>query len=305
MSNQAADLGIEDVLSSIRKLVSNEGVPEPRPVAPRRPKKANKLVLTPALRVTEPVPEAERRVPPERGTAVPWTNPRTTLYEAAQSARQTESETPPSKPRPMLLRPEDAVPNDKVAWIRPKVVRDERPDREQSADEFSFRHNAETANPTATPIEEPLSKKIEALEAAIARTEDQWEPDGTTNEEYSGTKVDPSISWRDRAPEKDAAAAPDSASQVEIAAASVVEPAPEVTATPETHTEDASQGAAASQQDPVTADGAVLDEESLRVLVAEILREELQGVLGERITRNVRKLVRREIQRALTARDLG
>ena len=32
--------------------------------------------------------------------------------------------------------------------------------------------------------------------------------------------------------------------------------------------------------------------------------EELQGALGERITRNVRKLVRREIQRALTAQDL-
>ncbi|MDP5216884.1 hypothetical protein Q5Y75_06610 [Ruegeria sp. 2205SS24-7] len=210
----------------------------------------------------------------------------------------------------MLLRPEDAVPNDKVAWIRPKIVPDESRDREQSADEFSFRHNAETANPSSAPIEEPLSKKIEALEAAIARTEDQWEPDGTTNEEYSGTKVDPSISWRNRAPEKDAAAAPDSMSQVEIAAASVVEPAvdevdpaPETTAT--THTEDAPQGAAASQQDSAISDGAVLDEESLRVLVAEILREELQGVLGERITRNVRKLVRREIQRALTARDLG
>ncbi len=47
-----------------------------------------------------------------------------------------------------------------------------------------------------------------------------------------------------------------------------------------------------------------LDEESLRALVADIVREELQGALGERITRNVRKLVRREIQRALAAQDL-
>ena len=38
---------------------------------------------------------------------------------------------------------------------------------------------------------------------------------------------------------------------------------------------------------------------ALRELVAEIVREELQGGLGERITRNVRKLVRAEIQRAL------
>ena len=44
-----------------------------------------------------------------------------------------------------------------------------------------------------------------------------------------------------------------------------------------------------------------LDEEGLRDIVREMIRQELQGVLGERITRNVRKLVRREIQRALDA----
>ncbi|MEL6690382.1 MAG: hypothetical protein AAFP28_08680, partial [Pseudomonadota bacterium] len=47
-----------------------------------------------------------------------------------------------------------------------------------------------------------------------------------------------------------------------------------------------------------------LDEEQLRDMVAEIVREELQGELGERITRNVRKLVRREINRALAGQDL-
>ena len=44
--------------------------------------------------------------------------------------------------------------------------------------------------------------------------------------------------------------------------------------------------------------------EMLRDLVSEIVRTELQGALGERITRNVRKLVRREIHRALTSQDL-
>jgi cell pole-organizing protein PopZ len=51
-------------------------------------------------------------------------------------------------------------------------------------------------------------------------------------------------------------------------------------------------------------DEAVLDEDTLRELVADIVRQELQGALGERITRNVRKLVRREIQRALTSNEL-
>lgn len=48
----------------------------------------------------------------------------------------------------------------------------------------------------------------------------------------------------------------------------------------------------------------LLDEEALRDLVTEIVRSELQGALGERITRNVRKLVRREIHRALAAQEL-
>ncbi len=46
---------------------------------------------------------------------------------------------------------------------------------------------------------------------------------------------------------------------------------------------------------------AVIDMDMLRDLIAEVIREELQGPLGERITRNVRKLVRQEIARALEA----
>ena len=47
----------------------------------------------------------------------------------------------------------------------------------------------------------------------------------------------------------------------------------------------------------------MLDEATLRQMVADIVREELQGPLGERITRNVRKLVRREIYRALASQN--
>ncbi|MBC7139496.1 MAG: hypothetical protein H5U17_12325 [Defluviimonas sp.] len=50
---------------------------------------------------------------------------------------------------------------------------------------------------------------------------------------------------------------------------------------------------------------AILDEAALRALVSEIIMQELRGSLGKRIGRNVRKLVRREIERALAARDLG
>lgn len=48
----------------------------------------------------------------------------------------------------------------------------------------------------------------------------------------------------------------------------------------------------------------MLDEDALREIVRQIIREELSGALGERITRNVRKLVRVEINRAMTTSSL-
>lgn len=56
---------------------------------------------------------------------------------------------------------------------------------------------------------------------------------------------------------------------------------------------------AAKPQNPTVPEQAAFDETRLREMVAQTIRQELQGVLGERITRNVRKLVRREINRAL------
>lgn len=48
---------------------------------------------------------------------------------------------------------------------------------------------------------------------------------------------------------------------------------------------------------------ALPDMQTLQDLVAEIVRQELKGPLGERMTRNIRLLVRREINRALDSRD--
>lgn len=46
--------------------------------------------------------------------------------------------------------------------------------------------------------------------------------------------------------------------------------------------------------------GGDVDVDALRDMVAELVREELRGVLGERITRNLRALVRQEIRKVLT-----
>ena len=54
----------------------------------------------------------------------------------------------------------------------------------------------------------------------------------------------------------------------------------------------------AVEQDPV-APAPFQDEVALRALISEMIREELQGELGARITRNVRKLIKREVETAL------
>lgn len=46
----------------------------------------------------------------------------------------------------------------------------------------------------------------------------------------------------------------------------------------------------------------ILDEEALRDVVNGIVREELQGELGDRISRNLRKLIRRELSQVLDER---
>jgi hypothetical protein len=45
----------------------------------------------------------------------------------------------------------------------------------------------------------------------------------------------------------------------------------------------------------------ILDEEALRGVVNRIVREELQGELGDRISRNLRKLIRREMSQLIEA----
>ena len=110
-------------------------------------------------------------------------------------------------------------------------------------------------------------------------------PDGNASDTDYAARPVKTIPWEDTTAEEEPVAPP--------SVAEIVETVTEVEAVAEVE-------AAAEAEDET----AVLDEETLRQLVSDIVREELQGALGERITRNVRKLVRREIHRALTAKDL-
>lgn len=145
------------------------------------------------------------------------------------------------------------------------------------------------------PVEAPapdddlsLEDRITELEHAVAASAGDWEPDGSEEDagvvpqDFSptfGRAEDGTHAWT-----KPVWEAPRSQ-----------------TPTPEQDNEEDGEGVF----DDDTSEETVLDEEMLRDLVAEFVRQELQGALGERITRNVRKLVRAEIQRALAAHDFG
>jgi hypothetical protein len=134
----------------------------------------------------------------------------------------------------------------------------------------------------------PLTEKIAALEAAVGEIVQDWEPDGDLENELASADV-PAMAWEDDV-ELDAKGAP------------LLDDVDE-TSSDSKEEQDAPAGAA-----PIGSafgvDDQLMDEEALRDLVSEIVRAELQGALGERITRNVRKLVRREIHRALTAQEM-
>ncbi len=57
-------------------------------------------------------------------------------------------------------------------------------------------------------------------------------------------------------------------------------------------------------EDSVSSVPSSIDMNALREIVTDIVREELRGPLGQKITRNVRKLVRQEIHRAANVKSL-
>lgn len=134
-------------------------------------------------------------------------------------------------------------------------------------------------------------QKIAELEAKVARSEGQWEPDGNSRDPYAGTNIE-TLEWQDHeAAEFEEVEQPGSGAAEESLDAATL-------------TEEAVTDATLDSLGATGNEDSYLDEDSLRELVADIVRSELQGALGERITRNVRKLVRREIHRALAAQDL-
>ena len=290
-----------------------------KPITPPREKApetaADRLVLTQALRVAtsdgkdRPQPTASQEVEEKAGPEIsPFDYDM--LHDDPADLHAEDYAAPEDAP----AQPE-ADPSAQDSREEPPVAEPDQP--------FASARFTHTEPPKA---ERKLSDKIAALETAIGQISDNWEPDSPGDDDYSGTEP-PAMAWEDDV-EDDVEAPQPEASQSEAPQpeAPRTEAEPEASEAPafrrptpeieEQVRRFADSGPRAPEPAPRPAEAApdaagglgvedqFLDEEALRDLVTEIVRAELQGALGERITRNVRKLVRREIHRAMTAQDL-
>ena len=222
---------IEDVLSSIRRLVSDGNRPlfraAPRPFA----REAEKLILTPALRVQ---PAGDRAAPS-----------RFVLREEPQADRPTLGT--------VVTAIAAAVPREVAEW------------EPETGDAFAAAQDrapwTDDLPPPAAPAPGDADLLVEAIRprpdaAAPAPEAPVWE-DEVEDDGWEVEEADAALDYASAAPPH----------------------APE----------------AAEAPPPV--DAAILAE-----MIRTILREELRGPLGERITGSLRKLVRAEVARALTLR---
>ena len=334
MADSAKDSKVEDVLSSVRRLVSEE---VPRTSRAPVPKGPGALVLTDADRVQKDTVSkvaarsleqriAELEAAVDRGgqefepdgsedpaITVPdrivYTRPPSSDEEANMRGTLRLSEialikTPPTE---TVDAPEpDAADIAAVPFRSISMERERSFAPTPSAEEAPMAEDVPTlpdrrANVTA------FTSPDEVVERIDARVKQASEP---SPQEVASSKS--------RAPQSAGEATGKAADDFDAALmaavkASVAEvvqselasavPEPTSSADKQVSTEPESPPSA---PEPVSEALLPVSEENaaLRRLVAELIREELQGELGERITRNVRKLVRREINRAIAADSL-
>ncbi|GAB5448395.1 hypothetical protein [Gymnodinialimonas sp.] len=193
-----------------------------------------------------------------------------------------------------LVARRDPVPEAEDEVSPDEAADETHADSEEAAD-AALIEEAPDPQPEDEIAEEEPSDAIEAAEEQAEDTAPEYSSDSGETEEPLETPFveDPDATTVEEAVEAEAAQA-DATVSDDIPASD--EPMAE------TPVEDLGD-----TQSPFTfpeTDEGILDEDTLREIIVEVVREELQGVLGQRITRNVRKMVRREIRLALAAEDL-
>ncbi len=295
---------IEDILSSIRRLVSEDLRRAPRAEIVSRLVVEDKLILTQALRV---VPKSK---PPVAEAAV------APVGKVGQTVAPSVAVVPPPKAAP------DQAPLPRLhlesaafkARVTPEVVAS----LTQFVDQQALDWDSETGDPA------PDIESLDWSSFTFARRPSQqtWRPQPVPQP----ATLTPD-SWAQPDPDEGAALGeapmaedvPDLHEQAIPDFALDSGPNSSRMASPETAPEWADEAEAEVLADlnmaphtpkaevmpgPAQEDDNIFSEQVLRELVRDLIREQLQGDLGERITRNIRKLVKTEIARALDVRAL-
>ena len=315
MSDPMTNVDIEDVLASIRRLVSEDtrpravGADAARPAAPVTvvPAQPDRLVLTPSLRILEtdetpddaPATQAAHAQPDQ---PAPWQDP------DARLADLWPSDAPPPQPAPdphsqePQVQDQDGQKPDETALSVAEVASD------STADHVQPDHAAMQADaPPEAAVDGASPDHRDAAGDDVLAWEDHhddapYSADHDDRLDAGATDAASDIPAAEYQPELAAAAqgpATDWAGHASDADADGNSLGTGM-AGDDTSDDDGADDDAAGN---ILAEESVIDEAMLRELVADIVRQELMGALGERITRNVRKLVRREIHRALSAQE--
>lgn len=330
MSDPMTNVEIEDVLSSIRRLVSASSLPEketserPQGLAGtnEQEKAMDKLVLTQALRIPDP---AEADLGSSLGYGDDTLDTREALVDGLDEeivqitdAKQATLQEVSQLTEQLTVLSDAAAKDAVVESLREALFK--RPVPDQDAAELPA---SEEAAPAASARARTLEEKIAELEAMIGHNAADIEADQTVAPS-SEAEAEFAAAWNSapaEEPAPEAQSAPEMpAEPVEEDVAEVaeapVEPAPKPALNaPHVLFEHRKPVQTGERKEPplkaefpklrsVPAPEGAVDPDVLRRIVSDILHEELRGALGERITRNVRKMVRREIQRALMAREL-
>ncbi|TVP70569.1 MAG: hypothetical protein EA339_12445 [Rhodobacteraceae bacterium] len=298
---------IEDVLSSIKRLVSQDI--HDRSV---RPDLREKLILTSELRV-DTVQDVEPVAPEVRRPEAPLPEDHHALLSVPPQQSEWQEPAPACCGTPLTAEPTagaKAAPNASMSLLQ-RITRSQAqgttaapiPNQEAAEPAPPVNASEACAQPTRTRLHftEP-SPAPENLPRPEPKTAPQVssgpEPDLDERDiEVTLARLEAILSGKPVPDEplvaRVAAPAP--------AAPAAAEPAQEPAANPEP--EPRPESVRAAHADPF-ADGSevILDEDMLFRLVADIVRLELQGELGEKITRNIRKLVRSEVARELQLR---
>ncbi|MFZ3581848.1 hypothetical protein ACOI1H_06700 [Loktanella sp. DJP18] len=267
MSDPMTNLEIEDVLSSIRRLVA-EGLPEKAAPPDVPPRPMPRLVLTPALRVDAPA-----------GTPVQATQSPVRLGESQRVDDKAAVAAPDSPAdRASLLATiaelEAAVRDQPDDWEPDGTGTD----TDMSWARAGFRGNVEGADAEPAPY---MPANTAAWPATLVEAARRYRASENETQAEDDKSV-PVAEFRHHRTDGADQADGDGVFDDDLIGG------PDLGDDPEDMLESYLAGAP------------IIDDAKLREMVRDIVQQELQGKLGENITRNVRKLVRREIHRALT-----